>query len=420
MARAISVLRGLLLEVKTLIAAARAGELSVRGDTAKYQGGYAELLGGMNGVLEAVAEPLEDANRTLAGLAARDLTVRARSDFEGDYGRMMASLNQAAENLQESLLQVSTSSEQVASAAHQIASSSQAVAQGATEQASALEETSSALIEMAAATKRNAESAKEANGLSENARESSVNGGAAMGQMTEAMNKIRAAAAATAAIIRDINEIAFQTNLLSLNAAVEAGRAGEAGRGFAVVAEEVRNLALRSKEAAKKTEALIGESMDLAQHGQDISQRVNNTLTQTVNAVGSVSKIVAEISRASQEQAEGIEQSNRAMSQMDQVTQQAAANSEETSSAAEELAAQAQELATLVGQFQLGSGTKRDAAKVTSRAMRRPPALPHAHADSKPRTAATGKNGRASSNGFSRSLAEALIPMHDDSALRNF
>ena len=155
-----------------------------------------------------------------------------------------------------------------------------------------------------------------------------------MNPTTCSMNRIRGAAEGTAAIIRDINDIAFQTNLLALNAAVEAARAGEAGRGFAVVAEEVRNLALRSKEAAKKTETLIGESLQLTEQGEAISGRVSGTLGDIVTAVGKVSSIVASIAHASQEQAEGIEQSTRAMSQMDQATQQAAANSEEASSAA--------------------------------------------------------------------------------------
>src|SRR6185295_5318280 len=97
-------------------------------------------------------------------------------------------------------------------------------------------------------------------------------GSAAMGEMTDAMSKIRTAAEGTAAIIRDINDIAFQTNLLALNAAVEAARAGEAGRGFAVVAEEVRSLALRSKEAAAKTEALISQSLALTLHGEEVAR----------------------------------------------------------------------------------------------------------------------------------------------------
>ncbi|MEI9937588.1 MAG: methyl-accepting chemotaxis protein [Pseudomonadota bacterium] len=414
MAQATNVLRGLLDEVKVLINAAQIGNLSQRADASKYRGGYAELLAGMNTVLEAVAEPMEETNRVLEQLAASDLTARGREDFQGEYRRMTASLNKAAENLQNSLLQVASTSDQVATASSEIAASSQSVAQGASEQASALEETSSALIEMSAATKRNAESALQANALAEGARQASTNGSAAMLQMTAAMTNIRTSTEGTAAIIRDINDIAFQTNLLALNAAVEAARAGEAGRGFAVVAEEVRNLALRSKEAAKKTEQLIGESMSLTKQGEEISGRVNLTLSEIVGSVGKVTEIVSQIARASQEQAEGIEQSQRAMTQMDQATQQAAANSEQTSSAAEELAAQAQQLTGLVGEFQLGSGGRsvpvRKAARVMPIRRAAPPALPKSHsrmASSHPRAIGSG-------------TAKALIPIENDPDFRDF
>jgi methyl-accepting chemotaxis protein len=352
-------LRRTVEEVKSLTCAAQAGDLSKRADISRYHGGYAELVSGMNGVLEAVAEPLQETNRVLERLAARDLTARGREAFQGEYLRMAGSLNTAAENLQNSLLQVAATSTQVATASSEIAASSQSVAQGASEQASALEETSSALIEMSAATKRNAESAEQASRLAEGAQRSSSSGSSAMLKMTEAMSQIRAAAEGTAAIIRDINDIAFQTNLLALNAAVEAARAGEAGRGFAVVAEEVRNLAQRSKEAARKTEQLIGESMSLTKQGEEISGGVNATLGDIVASVGRVTEIVSQIARASREQAEGIEQSQRAMTQMDQATQQAAANSEETSSAAEQLSAQAKEMLALVDQFQLGSSGRK-------------------------------------------------------------
>jgi methyl-accepting chemotaxis protein len=412
MAQATHVLRGLVEEVKVLIAAAQAGDLAKRADASKYQGGYAEILQGMNRVLEAVAAPLQETNRVLERLAASDLTARGREDFQGEYLQMASSLNKAADNLQNSLLQVASTSEQVATASSEIAASSQSVAQGASEQASALEETSSALIEMSAATKRNADSAVQANTLAEGARAASTNGSTAMLQMTDAMSKIRASAEGTAAIIRDINDIAFQTNLLALNAAVEAARAGEAGRGFAVVAEEVRNLALRSKEAAMKTEQLIGESMSLTKHGEEISARVNATLGEIVGSVSKVGEIVSHIARASKEQAEGIEQSQRAMTQMDQATQQAAANSEETSSAAEELAAQAQELTGLVGRFQLGSSS-------TGSAVRRP--VLRAMPTRKPAPAASKVTfGRGHANGNGHSTAKSLIPIENDPDFREF
>jgi methyl-accepting chemotaxis protein len=358
-AQSTRVLRDLLEESRLLIEAAQNGDLSKRADASKYQGGFAELIAGMNRVLEAVAAPLEETNAVLDRFAARDLSARSREDFHGEYRRMATSLNRAAENLQGSMLTVSDTSEAVASAAAQIASSSQSMAHGASEQASALEETSRALIEMAHGTKRNAQNAAEASALADGARNASSAGSAAMVEMTGAMNQIRGAAEGTAAIIRDINEIAFQTNLLALNAAVEAARAGEAGRGFAVVADEVRNLALRSKEAAQKTERLISESVTLTRKGEEISERVSGALSEIVGSVNRVSGIVSGIAQASREQAEGIEQSQQAMAQMDQATQQAAANSEETSSAADELALQAKDLNGLVGKFELGAKSGR-------------------------------------------------------------
>lgn len=352
--RTTQVMRTAVEDVRSLIEAARSGDLARRADASKYRGGFADLVSGMNAVLEGVEQPIQETNRVLSRLAASDLTARSAQRFEGAYQSMLTSLDTAADNLRLSLLQVSSASEQVAAASSEIASGSQSVANGASQQASALEESASALTQMADATKRNAECAVQANKLADEARERSSEGSAAMQEMTSAMTQIRGAVEGTAAIIRDIDEIAFQINLLALNAAVEAARAGEAGRGFAVVADEVRNLAQRSKEAATKTEALISDSLTLTQRGESISGRVSGALGQIVGSVSRVSEIVSWISNASQEQALGIAQTQRAMSQMDQTTQLAAASSEQTSSAAEQLAAQSQELAALVGRFEVG------------------------------------------------------------------
>jgi methyl-accepting chemotaxis protein len=337
----------------TLIEAAKQGQLATRADASKVEGVYREIVGGTNALLDAVLSPIREVQATLEKVAARDMTARMNGAYAGEFDKMKDSLNQAVANLHDGLSQVSIASEQVAGAVVQISQSSQAVASGASEQASALEETSASLEEMAGMTRQNAQSAAKANELAAAAKASSTSGSTSMGQMREAMEKIRASAEGTAAIIKDINEIAFQTNLLALNAAVEAARAGEAGRGFAVVAEEVRNLALRSKEAARKTEVLIVESVQLAQGGEAISKEVGQNLDEIVQAVTRVSSIVADIATASDEQARGIEQVNKAVAQMDEVTQQNAANSEESASASEELSAQARELSDLVGGFRL-------------------------------------------------------------------
>ena len=243
---------------------------------------------------------------------------------------------------------LSNGAEQVFSATTEISSASQSLAEGATEQAAGLEETSSSLEEMSAMTKQNADNAQQANILASDSQKSAQTGAQAMQRMSGAIEDIRKSSDETAKIIKVIDEIAFQTNLLALNAAVEAARAGEAGKGFAVVAEEVRNLAMRSADAAKNTANMIEESVKNSRNGVQISTEVSKVLEEIVNSISKTSDLVGEISAASAEQAQGIDQVNSAMSQMDKVTQQNAANAEESASAAGELKSQSEAMQGIV------------------------------------------------------------------------
>ncbi len=347
--------RRMLAATTELAAAAGEGDLARRADVSKFEGGYRELLEASNRMVEATARPVAEASRVLERLADRDLRQRMTGTYAGSFATMQASLNQAIDNLDEGLSSVAQAAEQVASAATQIASSSQAVAQGASEQARAIEEAGTRIEDMATSTKENAANAASASRQSAEVRATSDRGSTALAGMVDAMGRIRASSEGTAAIIRDINEIAFQTNLLALNAAVEAARAGEAGRGFAVVAEEVRSLALRSKEAAKKTEALIATSVQLTKSGEATSLQVSENLSGILGSVGTVSGLVGQIATASERQASGVKELHESIAKMDRVTQQNAASSEESSSAAQELSGQAQELSILVGAFKLRS-----------------------------------------------------------------
>jgi methyl-accepting chemotaxis protein len=206
---------------------------------------------------------------------------------------------------------------------------------------------------MASMTKQNADNAKQARGLAENARVEVNKGFESMKRLSTAVEKIKRSSDETAKIVKTIDEIAFQTNLLALNAAVEAARAGDAGKGFAVVAEEVRNLAMRSAEAAKNTANLIEESVKNADGGVVINEEVLKNLNEIHSEVTKVSEVVAEIAAASEQQSQGVDQINTAIEQMNQVTQQTAANAEESASAAEELSGQANEMNSMVGSFHL-------------------------------------------------------------------
>ena len=286
-------------------------------------------------------------------LAESDLTARVRGDFTGGFKEIADNLNHAIEGQHEDMTKIFEAAEQITAASRQVTASAESAAQGATEQASSLEETSSALEEISGQTRQNADNTQKAKALALATQELTDKGSEAMNLLLESMHKIKKSSEDTSSIIKDINEIAFQTNLLALNAAVEAARAGEAGRGFAVVAEEVRNLALRSKEAANKTEQLIALSAKLAEEGVHVSREANENLGEIVDSISKVKDLVAEIAVASEEQAAGVEQINKAVSEMEKGVQQAAANAEESSSAAEELAGQAQELFSLVAKFKL-------------------------------------------------------------------
>ena len=394
---------GLVEDVNRLASAAVEGQLSTRADATRHQGDFRKIVEGVNHTLDAILAPIHEASAVLENLSQRDLRARMKGEYRGDHAKIKESVNQTAQALHEALGQVAGAVDQVSAAAGQIASSSQTVADGASQQASSLEETSSALESMSAMSKRTSDNSIQANSLAQTAKTAAMGGASAVEHMSVAMTKIKASAEGTSQIIKDINEIAFQTNLLALNAAVEAARAGEAGRGFAVVAEEVRSLALRSKEAAMKTEELIKESVRQAGEGENTSREMAGKLSEILDGIEKVSGIVNEISASAKEQSAGVDQINRAVADMNKVTQQNAANSEESSSAAAELSSQSEELAAMVGSFQLAR-----AGGASAHAPASSPALARAKR-------ANGGNGRSATV-----KPEAVIPLDGDPAFRDF
>jgi methyl-accepting chemotaxis protein len=217
---------------------------------------------------------------------------------------------------------------------------------------------------------------KEARNLTDSARSSADKGMESMRRLSAAIDRIKTSSDETAKIVKTIDEIAFQTNLLALNAAVEAARAGDAGRGFAVVAEEVRNLAMRSAEAAKTTANLIEESVKNAEGGVAINHEVLANLDEINRQVRKVSEVMAEMAAASDQQSEGIDQITSAVEQMNHLTQQTAANSEQSASAAQELAGQAEEMKGALKHFRvsmLRGAVKRPALPQAAPAGAAPP-----------------------------------------------
>ncbi len=233
--------------------------------------------------------------------------------------------------------ELTDSSLQVASASSQLEQTSERLAEGSAEQAASIQETSSTLEETSSMVQQNNENTKQAAVLAKQSKEAANKSNSEMGKMINAMSEIQTSSAEISKIIKVIDEIAFQTNILSLNAAVEAARAGEAGKGFAVVAEEVRNLAQRSAQAAKDTTVIIERNIDLSQTGAELSKIVQKSIMEIDEQSKKVSDLLDEISVATNEQTQGISQINKAVSQMEEVISANAQTAEESSSASKTL-----------------------------------------------------------------------------------
>ncbi|MCP4108480.1 MAG: methyl-accepting chemotaxis protein [Desulfobacteraceae bacterium] len=224
--------------------------------------------------------------------------------------------------------------------ADRITSSGQRFTEGASRQAAAVQETSSSMEQMESMIQHNAKNVSHANDLMLKTSQVVSEATYSMKELTVSVETILRTSEETRKIIKTIEEIAFQTNLLALNAAVEAARAGEAGSGFAVVAEEVRNLAMRSSEAARNTATLIEASVEGIQKGSDMAYKANEAFTKVAEGAKKVGELLGEVTASSQEQAQGIGHVTRAMSEIDKVTQENAASAEEMASVMEEIGGQ--------------------------------------------------------------------------------
>ncbi|MCA8974298.1 MAG: methyl-accepting chemotaxis protein [Planctomycetes bacterium] len=284
-----------------------------------------------------------------------DLTQRLRVDRRDEVGDLAVWFNRFVGNVELLVADFRQSAEQINIGANQVSENSQTVAIGASEQAASLQEVSATLEQISAVAQQNAGRARSAAQLSDACASAADDSSAEMQQMSEAMTALESSSAEIEKVINVINEIAFQTNLLALNAAVEAARAGEAGKGFAVVADEVRNLAGRSSEAARTTSQMIETSRSRTIASVAIAGKVGKSLQTITRQSKEMNETLQAIAMASSEQAQGVEQVNLGVAELDKVIQGNASNSEELSAAAEETSAQTTHMADLVRRFKVSA-----------------------------------------------------------------
>jgi methyl-accepting chemotaxis protein len=356
--------------VKALIEAAeRAAGSGSREEAAASLAGAAELLARE---VESNHADLAESGRNGQRLALLLIVVTAGLGLALSFllsRETVGPLYQVIDGLKEG-------SQQTASAAGQVSASAQGVARGASDQAASLQETSAAIGELGSMIKQNADNAAEAVRLMEATAQVVGKAKESMEQMSSSMAEISRSGQEIEKIIKQIDEIAFQTNLLALNAAVEAARAGEAGKGFAVVADEVRNLAQRAGTAAADTATLIGGAIGTIKEGSGLVERATGTFEEVAGSSEQVRKLIEEIAAGSQEQALSVEQLNAVMAQVDRVTQANAASAEESASASEQLTAQAAAIEKIVAELRQVVGLTADEGAPRSRRPQAPPGRP--------------------------------------------
>ena len=232
---------------------------------------------------------------------------------------------------------LSSTSENLIKLSGELTDSSYELSNGSAQQMASIQQTSSTLEESSAMIYQTSQNTIEADSLAKRTTEVAEKGSGEMAKMLEATKELTISSGKISKIIKVIDDIAFQTNILSLNAAVEAARAGEAGKGFAVVAEEVRNLAHKSAQAARDTSSIITANIELSEKCLEISQQISSSLDDINQESSKVSNLLEEITTASKEQEIGIREINNSILQMEKIIETNALTANNNSTSAEQL-----------------------------------------------------------------------------------
>ncbi len=314
-----------------------------------------DIIKASNDMAESLDFIISDLEYVLGEMANSDYTVRSRdgSRYIGDFRQLFDSSKKLRDCMVETMKFIEQSSIQVTEGSNNLSETSLSLAEGATEQASAVEELQATITTISEASKQAADNAEQAYHQSQEYADVANNSSADIRAMVDAMERINDASMKIGNIISEIENIASQTNLLSLNASIEAARAGEAGRGFSVVADQIRQLAEQSSQSAVDTRTLIEGAIQEVENGSKVADRAVASIEIVVDGIKQVASSSKELSTISANQALTMEEAEEGINQISDVIQTNAAVAQESSATSQELAAQAASLDSLIAKFQL-------------------------------------------------------------------
>lgn len=296
---------------------------------------------------------INNISSTLEKISRGNMQIDFNIEYIGDFAPIKKSITKIANSLSNSLYKINQSSEQVASGAEQVASGSQALSQGTLQQANAIDTLSVSINDISNKAKNNTSNAENASDFSMQVQKEVERGNRLMKQMVESMDDISVASKEISKIIRTIDDLAFQTNVLALNASVEAARAGVAGRGFAVVAGEVKVLAEKSAQSAENTTTLIENTVRAIKKGTRVADETAKSLNAIVQGSKKSTEFINEIVVSSNEQLSSIGDVIEGVERISDVIQTNSATAEESAAASEELSSLANMLKEEVAKFRL-------------------------------------------------------------------
>lgn len=374
-------LNKLVLEIKFLTTASIKGNSNARGNVKAFNGGYKTIVQGMNETLDAIYAPINEAIAALEKVASGDFTTKITKEYSGDHERIKSSINNVTQSLGKTLTDVAQAVTAAASAATQISSSTEEMAAGANEQSAQASEVATAVEQMTKTIFETTKNTTTAANASKNAGKVAVEGGKVVEETIKGMIRISEVVKQSAETVQElgrssneigeivqvINDIADQTNLLALNAAIEAARAGEQGRGFAVVADEVRKLAERTSKATQEIAGMIkhiqkdtdGAVQSMQQgtkeveNGKLLAQKAGDSLKEIITGAERVADIVTQVAAASEQQSRASEQITQNIELITNVTQQSATGVRQIAHAAEELNQLTGNLQSLISGFKV-------------------------------------------------------------------